>query len=414
MTGLEATKDEILQFAIDNGIISPAHIETAILQMEKQKIDELVKGNKSKPWLGKDGRWKCYVIADGKRKLLSKATERELKKAIANAIIAKEENPTLGEFFRSYYDGRMGSEQISPSTRLRYGQDFDRYYGEIKDKRMKTITADFLCDYMEQTVAKYNMTSKAFVNFKTITRGVFKRAYRKKYVSFRVEEEVMQVLDLSDKKFRRVTKDDSEEVFSDDECQKYYGFLSSNVDVWNLAILIMLVSGIRGGEVCTLTHDDFERHDGFFVIYVHRTETKSRDGDGNYRYDVKDTPKSEAGIRHVVVPGRHLWILDEVEKLGGEGWAFTNPKDGKRITTNSVRSRQRTNCGKLKIVHKSPHKLRKTYASILLDNGVDKNLVIQQMGHAEIDTTEKHYHKNMKNYDRKAEILNGIKICRFD
>lgn len=411
MIGVEVTKDEILQFAIENGIISHAHIETAILQMEKQKIDELVKKNKNKPWLGKDGRWKCYVIADGKRKLLSKATESELRKSIANAVVAEEENPTLGELFRTYNDGRMGSDQISPSTRLRYGQVFEKYYGEIENKRVKTITADFLCEYMERTVAKYNMTSKAFVNLKTITRGLFKRAYRKKYVSFRVEEEVMQVLDLSDKKFKRVVKDDSEEVFSDDECKRYYGFLSQNVDVWNLAILIMLVSGIRGGEVCTLKHDDFERHDGFFVIYVHRTETKSRDVDGNYRYDVKETPKSEAGIRHVVVPRQHLWILDEVEKLGNEGWAFTNPNDGKRITTNSVRSRQRTNCNKLKIVHKSPHKLRKTYASILLDNAIDKNFIIQQMGHTDIETTEKFYHKNMKNYDRKAEILSGIKIC---
>ena len=59
---------------------------------------------------------------------------------------------------------------------------------------------------------------------------------------------------------------------------------------------------------------------------------------------------------------------------------------------------------------KSPHKSRKTYGSILRDNKIDDNLVIQQMGHVDISTTEEYYHRNMKSVVRKAAILNEIPI----
>ena len=44
------------------------------------------------------------------------------------------------------------------------------------------------------------------------------------------------------------------------------------------------------------------------------------------------------------------------------------------------------------------------------DNKIDDNLVIQQMGHVDISTTEEYYHRSMKSVERKAEILNEIPI----
>ena len=43
---------------------------------------------------------------------------------------------------------------------------------------------------------------------------------------------------------------------------------------------------------------------------------------------------------------------------------------------------------------KSPHKIRKTYGSILLDNHIDNKLIIEQMGRTDIRCTEEHYHRN--------------------
>ena len=93
-----------------------------------------------------------------------------------------------------------------------------------------------------------------------------------------------------------------------------------------------------------------------------------------------------------------------------KGFVFISPKTGERITTNCLRRRQELNCIRLGMKQRSPHKGRKAYGSILLDNGVDANLILQQMGHADIGTTERFYHRNMKDTERKAEIISDIGI----
>ena len=66
-------------------------------------------------------------------------------------------------------------------------------------------------------------------------------------------------------------------------------------------------------------------------------------------------------------------------------------KNGERIHTQAIRMRLRRICDKLHIYRKSPHKIRKTYGSILLDNRIDSRLIIGQMDHTNILCTEQHY-----------------------
>ena len=114
-------------------------------------------------------------------------------------------------------------------------------------------------------------------------------------------------------------------------------------------------------------------------------------------------------MRKAVVPRQFGWIYDIIiRNPDEEGYVFTN--GGHRFTTNSLRRRQEVNCKKLGFYHKSPHKGRKTYGSILLDNHVDSNLILQQMGHTDLSTTERFYHRNMKDAQKKADIISGIDI----
>ncbi|MDE7270598.1 MAG: hypothetical protein K2N81_09015 [Acetatifactor sp.] len=45
---------------------------------------------------------------------------------------------------------------------------------------------------------------------------------------------------------------------------------------------------------------------------------------------------------------------------------------------------------------------------MLLDNGIDKRLIQDVAGHAQISTSERNYHRNRKSDQRKEEILSGI------
>lgn len=58
--------------------------------------------------------------------------------------------------------------------------------------------------------------------------------------------------------------------------------------------------------------------------------------------------------------------------------------NGKRIRTYSFTSRLKSICKKLDISPKSLNKIRKTYATTLIDSGVEESLIISQMGHTDI------------------------------
>lgn len=65
-------------------------------------------------------------------------------------------------------------------------------------------------------------------------------------------------------------------------------------------------------------------------------------------------------------------------------------------------------CRKVGIAARSPHKARKTYGTILLDNSVDYKIIEKQMGHTDISCTELHYHRDRRRLEKKREIFNSI------
>jgi integrase len=125
-----------------------------------------------------------------------------------------------------------------------------------------------------------------------------------------------------------------------------------------------------------------------------------------HRY-VKESPKTEAGNRDVIIPDNWSWILKRLRMNNPFGeWVFMH--NGKRYTADAFRKRIRTVCKKLSIDPKSPHKIRKTYGSILYDSGVPKSLMCSQMGHTDVSCLEKHYYYNRNTDDEKEKYINGI------
>ena len=79
-----------------------------------------------------------------------------------------------------------------------------------------------------------------------------------------------------------------------------------------------------------------------------------------------------------------------------------------RMKAEAFRDRMQRVCKKLGIKYKALHAIRKTYATMLLNNGVDTRFIIEQMGHTNILCTEKYYHRNRKSDVQKNEQLAQI------
>lgn len=396
---IEMTESDLLKLAASMDIID---IEGVREQIEMKKKEELLKNHPYKIWQGADGKWRTYLPDKDKgRKLVKKSTEEDIKKSVVDYWQIELENPTICTVFEEWNDRKLELKKIAPPTHQRNKRIFNRHYNVFGKQRIKTITAESFCEFLEEQIPEHDLTAKAFSNLKTVTRGIIKYARRKKLITFNAED-VFNMLDTSDKDFKKVIKEDEEEVINDEEMDKIMEYLIANKDIQNLGILLMFLTGIRVGELVALKHSDFEDN----TFKIRRTES-SYEEDGKNIYTIKDYPKTRAGVRTVIIPQTFSWIVPRIRHYSPFS-EFVFVKNGRRMTTNTIRRRLEKICKKLNIIKKSPHKIRKTYGTILLDNNIDNNLIIGQMGHTSIVCTENYYHRNRKTIDRKIQVISSI------
>lgn len=398
------TQDEKLKFIIENGMLDLQNIEEQIEMKNNKKYLEM---HTYKKWVNNEGKWCTYLPDTSKpynRALFRRKTEKEINDLIISYWKQHEENPTIEEVFKEWNDRRLERKQIKPSTHLVNTQTFNRFYKDIRRKRIGSLDdndwEDFLCD----CITEYELTAKAFSGLKGITKGFLKRAKKRKLIDMDVEHFFME-LDVTDNDFKRRVINDEDEIFYDDEIVKIMNYIRQNPDARNLGIALMFVTGIRVGELVALKHEDFNGT----TFQVKRTESRHRDDKlKKYVYYVDDFPKTPAGYRTVIVPTSQKWIVDKIKLLNPFGEYIFLDSKGNRMNTVKMRKRLYLICEKVGIKPRSPHKIRKTYGSILLDQGLDRKLIEGQMGHTSIACTEEYYHRNRKKLDEKQAIIDSL------
>lgn len=393
--------NEDLNFLVTRGIIDLPDIQS-IIEMEKKK--ELVEKHPYKAWQGKNGSWYVYLPDKEKGRVLKR---KSTKAGIENVIVAYQkeqmDNPTIEEVFNEWNDYRRDLKKIAKSSHTRMKQTFNQHFKEFGKKKIKTVTELEIIEFLERQIPEHNLSAKSFASLKTIMRGILKRAKRKGYISFSPEL-LFADLDVSDKEFHKTIKEDYEVVFDEHETALMLNYLKEHCDIKNAGILLMFVTGVRIGELAALKHEDLNPETG--SVKIRRTETRYMEN-GSTVYDVKDYPKTQAGVREIVVPTKYQWLVRNLYASSSEGDYIFKEND-KRLTTYHLRKREYYVCNQTGVYKKSPHKIRATYDSILLDANVDRRMVKDQMGHSEIKVSENNYHRNRKSFDRKQQILDSI------
>lgn len=390
-----------MRFIINNGMVNISDVQKC---METMNRKELLQKHPYKIWKGKDGKWRTYLSEENsERRMIKRNSLEAVESVVIEHIREQINNPTIEDVFNEWNDRRTELGKISKPTQERNRQVFRRHYSEFGLKRIKSVTESDISDFLEKQISCHSLSAKAFSNLKGITKGLLKRAKKRNLTSISIDA-IFTDMDLTDTSFKKTIKEDNQEVFNDEEFEKAFDYLTSNLDTKNIGILLMFVSGVRVGELVALKHSDFDGNS----FKVRRTETRISKGSGGYDYQIKEFPKSAAGVRTVVVPETYIWLLNKIKLCNPFGEYIFCDTNGNRMTTNCIRRRVDKMCKTLNIVRKSPHKIRKTYGSILLDNNVDRRFITSQMGHTDIATTENHYHRNRRSIEEKSEILNRV------
>ena len=400
MSNISMSDAELLKFAIENGMLDAALVQEKI---EMQKREELLKKHPYAIWEGKDGKWYTY-LPDEKRKRVPR--KRKSYAEIENIIVEywkeQQENPTVEDVFCEWLNAKLGREEISKSTYDRYKVQFEQCFKKLKGKKIKLITEYDIEEFILNIVHELKLTQKAFSNFRTLIYGIFKHAKKRKLIQFSITQVVADI-EISRKNFRKDEKSDDEQVFMIDELPKVIDYLSENGDIINLGLLLIFKTGLRIGELSALKSVDI---DGT-VIHVNRTEIRYKGDDKKMVYEVRDFPKTDAGVRDVILPDKYAWVIKKIKLLNPFG-EYLFERDGERIRTYIFRTRLYTVCKNIQSKKKSPHKARKTYGSILIDSGVPESTVINQMGHTDIKTTKEHYYKNRRSIGQIRDEINKV------
>lgn len=392
-------KDEILQFALDNGMLDLATIQEQIKMNEDLKF---LKRHRYKIWQGKNGLYYTYLPDDTKkdnRRLVKRKSLEDLNEAIIEFNRAKESGEFLhiDDIFYLWAESKINYGEIEQQTYDRYETDFHRFFDNslLIDKKFSDIDEDDLEEFIKVSIYENQLTAKAWSNLRLLLNGMFKYAKKYKLTAISISSFIND-LDLAKKAFaRKKKKSQDEEVFTDKEASLIINYiLSKKCTLIELGILLDFETGLRLGELAALEFSDIKHN----AIEVRKTEISFKDPDTRKKVvTIRNYPKSEAGERSVILTDdaiKIISILKQVNPNGANGFLFM--KDNKRVKGKAFTDRIKRICSNLGITPKSIQKVRRTFATKLIDAGVADSIIMDLMGHTDITTTRRYYYRNNK------------------
>ena len=166
----------------------------------------------------------------------------------------------------------------------------------------------------------------------------------------------------------------------------------------------MFQTGMRVGELAALKRESVK--DG--CIRITATEETYKDPATVKKIcEVVDHPKTDAGNRTIILPEGSDRVIKAIRALNPFGEYLFMDKLG-RVRAKRFNTWLHRTCKKVGIPERSTHKIRKTYASILLSSKVDERLITLQMGHTDITTTKGIYYFNRKSKDESKNIISSV------
>lgn len=144
------------------------------------------------------------------------------------------------------------------------------------------------------------------------------------------------------------------------------------------------------------------------VFGISRTEQHSKNSKGHIEYYFSDegTLKCEHPAEDLYIDNGAIELIQEINVRYPESdFLFF---DGHFIRLQAFSKRLSHICKTIGIPPRTLHKARKTYATRLINAGVDQMLVKTQLRHKDITTTLKHYYRDNKSAAEKAARIEAV------
>ena len=282
----------------------------------------------------------------------------------------------------SSVDGRAQNTVKSYTRDLNKYLDYLKENGiseieEVKDSRIESFVNELNKNYSSATVARIKTSVRnfhRFLNFKydmkdptvnlTVTRGA------KRLPIFATHDEIDRMMSVFD-------DSKPEELFEHAILECLYGL------------------GVRVSECCNMRVSQVDLNENIVKVL----------GKGNKERLIPIPAGTSDVMKRYFMNVRPLW------QKRTTNYFFIN-RFGRKIYSEYVEKLIRSACIKANIdKHLTPHKLRHTYATHLLEGDADLRVIQELLGHSDISTTEIYTHVEMQRlrdlYSRSNPFVNA-------
>ncbi len=409
----EYSPEEILGFLSRSGQINFNDVEKAMKDSMLKKV--LQEKHPYKIFRSKDGRWNTYVKDPAKpsgRKRIAKASLEILQEYLydfyTGASAKKwDDNVTLRQLYPKWLESKA-KETDADTYPLRLKCTWKKFYENdpIVDIPLAELDLIMLKDWANTMIGEYKLTRKKYYNMSII----FRQALEYAVDAGIIEENLFSRVKINRGRFVPVHKErGSTEVFSreDDEAfQKvawddFYNGRHTSQPLIPLAILFCFQTGLRVGEICSLRYSDISEDGDFIIVSSFLRQTTK---------EIVDHTKGAFGDREVELTDeakRLIALATEKQKeLGASTNGFIFSCTDRPVGYGTMRKMNEKYCRKAGIDYKSHHKIRKTVASKMLDDGINPDYIRLFLGQEDIMTTWGHYLYDRRNVDENRRMLN--------
>lgn len=415
----------MLNYAIKNGIIDMSYVQATI---EMKRKNEILKEYGSCIWYSeKEKTWYCHIPDETKksgRKKVKRKKKEDIEEVVYQYYKEKEEKIEYEKdktvmIFKDLFDEfiQYKSREVSSCTIKRMAADWKKFYigTEIIEKSINKITKIDVDNFFNNVLEENNLKPKAFYNMCGLLKQTFQYAVDSDYIDkspYRTK--------INKKKFADNSKKPAEyEVYQSDEKEKIIQEMERRLknnpkNTATLAVMLDFELGTRKGEILAITESDIKN--GW--IHIHRQVVSKFDiSDINHvksnGFEVVDYTKSSDGDRWIPLTKNAIDIIRRVKNINdqyGEHYKdFLFVKNGNVMPPYVIDTQIVWGCKYIGINVKTMHKIRKTYGSTLLHNGVNISAVKDMLGHADESTTLKHYiYNTMTDNETKEIVLNAL------
>lgn len=384
-------------------------------QVEMKKREETLKRHQYSIWHNnKEDVWYSYLPDDSRpnnRKKIKRKRRRDLEDVICDFYSSEQnehqdmagKNFSIESMFYEFMKHK--ANEVGSSTVKRMMADWARFYEPEKEfiaTSAHNLTKINVDDFFNTVLGKHNLKKKAFYNMCGILKQTLEYAVDAEYIEknpYRVKINKKKLVSSS-------KKPSTKEVFCADEKERLLAEMERRLqnnpsNTAPLAVMLDFELGTRKGEILAICKSDIVDN----RIHIHRQLVEEFDtSDLNHMkskgFQVVDYTKSADGDRWLPLTDRAKRIIQRVEivneEYGQRYQDFLFVKDGKCLTPDAIDAQMKRGCEHIGIPVKTMYKIRKTYASTLLHNGVNLSIVKDMLGHADESTTLKHYIYNIE------------------